>query len=264
MPPRRRLDAELVRRGLSPDLSGALALIDSGRVLVGGAPALEPTRQVAPGDSIALRPAPARFVSRGGEKLSGALDAFGIDVTAMRALDAGASTGGFTDCLLQRGAACVIAVDVGHGLLAWKLQQDPRVVVLDRTNVRSLTPDVIGGPVDLVVADLSFIGLRTVAPALVACAAPGATFVLLVKPQFEAPREGVGSGGIVRDPEVRRRVLHEIVAGLSAAGLIVEGVVRSSITGATGNVEYLVRGSAGGQPVDPSVIDALIDEEVDA
>lgn len=262
VPTRRRLDKELVRRGLSTTSDDARALIAAGRVRVDGAPALESGRQVAPGNAVTvLAPAP-RFVSRGGEKLDGALEAFGCDVAGLRALDAGASTGGFTDCLLQRGVAGVIAVDVGHGQLAWKLQQDRRVTVMDRTNVRNVTEVTIGGPVDLVVADLSFIGLRTVAPALRACGRGETTYVLLVKPQFEAPRDGVGAGGIVRDPEVRRAVLHEVVGALASAGLIVEGVVRSSITGTTGNVEYFVRANAHGVPVDPAEVDALIDEEV--
>ncbi|MFZ4515550.1 MAG: TlyA family RNA methyltransferase [Acidimicrobiia bacterium] len=268
---RRRLDDELVRRGLCSNTADAQVLIAEGRVRVAGAPALEPTRRVAPGDAVAVERPPERFVSRGGYKLDGALDAFGVIVTDRRALDAGASTGGFTDCLLQRGVAHVVAVDVGHGLLAWKLQQDPRVTVCDRTNMRSVTADDIGGPVDVVVADLSFIGLRTVASALVACAAPQAEFVLLVKPQFEAPRHEVGEGGIVRDREVRRRVLQTLIPDLVAYGIVVDGVVRSSITGTTGNIEYLVHGVRRGATIDaatidaaiidPAVIDRIIDEE---
>ena len=258
---RRRLDRELVRRGLCAELADAGALIASGRVLVGGAPTREPARQVAPSDAITVQADSARFVSRGGEKLDGAMEAFGVDVRGLRALDAGASTGGFTDCLLQRGAREVVAADVGHGLLAWKLQQDPRVTVMDRTNVRFLDAAAIGGPVDVIVADLSFIGLRTVAPALVRCACPDATFVLLVKPQFEAPRDDVGAGGIVRDPAVRQAVLQRVVDDLAEAGLLVSGIVRSSITGTTGNIEYLVRGSLTGDRLDATVIETLIAEE---
>src|SRR5687767_3422228 len=188
---RRRLDAELVRRGLVTSRSRAADAIHSGRVLVGGAPAMTPARQVSAAEAITVTGPPPRFVSRGGDKLAGALTRFGIDVNGRRALDAGASTGGFTDCLLQAGAARVYAVDVGRGQLAWTLRNDPRVTLLERTNVRTLPPEMIDGPVDLVVADLSFISLVTVAPALVRCGAPGADYVLLVKPQFEAGRARV-------------------------------------------------------------------------
>ncbi|MGH8975087.1 MAG: TlyA family RNA methyltransferase, partial [Acidimicrobiia bacterium] len=205
---RRRLDAELVRRGLVESRARAQQAIDAGRVLVSGAPADRSSRLVDAGEPIHLAGPPPRFVSRGGEKLDAALDRFGIDVTGLRALDAGASTGGFTDCLLQRGATRVVAVDVGHGQLAWSLRTDPRVEVVEGTNVRHLTPDVIGGPVELAVADLSFISLRVVAPALAGVLdGPGAEAVFLIKPQFEAGRAEVGRGGIVSDPAVHRRVL---------------------------------------------------------
>ncbi|MGH9033598.1 MAG: TlyA family RNA methyltransferase, partial [Acidimicrobiia bacterium] len=178
--------------------------------------------------------------SRGGEKLAAALDRFRLDVTGCRALDAGASTGGFTDCLLQAGAAHVFAVDVGRGQLAWRLRRDERVTVLERTNVRTLEPVTLDGPVDFVTADLSFISLLAVAPALARCAGPDAEVVLLVKPQFEAGRTLVGKGGIVRDAGVHRRVLRDVTTGLATAGLIAVQLMPSPRRGARGNVEFLV------------------------
>ena len=237
---RRRLDAELVRRGLVRSRSGAADAIRSGRVLVAGSPAATPARQVSSAEPITVTGPPPRFVSRGGEKLAGALDRFRIDVTGKRALDAGASTGGFTDCLLQAGVAHVYAVDVGRGQLAWKLRTDPRVTVIERTNVRGLEPDMMDGPVDVVTADLSFISLVTVAPALARCATPEADLVLLVKPQFEAGRARVGKGGVVRDPAVHRAVLQEVTSGLAAAGLTVRATTPSPLRGADGNVEFFL------------------------
>jgi len=210
-------------------------------VRVGGAPATKVSRLVAPGEPIELVGPPPRFVSRGGEKLDAALDRFGIDVTGRRVLDAGASTGGFTDCVLQRGAAHVVAVDVGHAQLHERLVHDPRVEQRDRTNVRSLDAGAIGGPVDLVVADVSFISLRVVAPALLACAAPGADVVVLVKPQFEATRQEAAKGkGVIRDEAVRARVLDEVTGAFDRLGAAIMGTMPSPITGADGNVEYLV------------------------
>ena len=195
---RRRLDVELVRRGLAPNAARAADAITAGRVIVSGTPATTAARQVDAAEPIIVQPEPAAdtFVSRGGTKLAGALDAFGVDVAGRRAVDVGASTGGFTDCLLQRGAAHVVAIDVGHGQLAWTLRNDPRVTVMERTNVRELEAGAIDPPADLCVADLSFISLRTVAPNLLALTTPDADFVLLVKPQFEAGRarsNGAGS-----------------------------------------------------------------------
>lgn len=247
---RRRLDAELVRRGLVTSRAEAQALIDDHRVLVGGAVADKPSRQVAPGDPVVVTGPPARFVGRGGHKLDHALDEFDLDVTSMRALDAGASTGGFTDCLLQRGATHVVAVDVGHGQLHERLRNHPQVTNLERTNVRRLTVDEIGGPVDLVVGDLSFISLRLVIAPLVSVCQPGAPMVLLVKPQFEAGRAEVGRGrGVISDPAVWERVQVEIDDALSAAGCVVHGWTESPITGADGNHEFLVHAStpAGAQ-----------------
>ncbi|MGH8982290.1 MAG: TlyA family RNA methyltransferase [Acidimicrobiia bacterium] len=237
---RRRLDAELVRRGLVVSRSRAAEAIHAGRVLVGGAPASTPARQVATNEPITVSGPPPRFVSRGGEKLAAALDRFRINVTGRRALDAGASTGGFTDCLLQAGAAHVFAVDVGRGQLAWAIRRDDRVTVLERTNVRTLEPSTLGGPVDVVSADLSFISLLSAAGALARCARPDADFVLLVKPQFEAGRPFVGKGGIVREPGVHQRVLREVTSGLATAGLAAVQVMPSPRRGARGNVEFLV------------------------
>jgi 23S rRNA (cytidine1920-2'-O)/16S rRNA (cytidine1409-2'-O)-methyltransferase len=203
---------------------------------------------------------PPRFVSRGGEKLEAALDAFAVDPAGVRALDAGASTGGFTDCLLQRGAARVVAVDVGHGQLHERLRADPRVEVHERRNVRDLVRGDLGEPFALVVADLSFISLRAVLPHLLGQSGPGADLVLLVKPQFEAGRdEASRGGGVIRDPEVWRRVLEEVVVALGGYGAAIMGAMPSPITGAGGNVEFLVHARAA--PADPSPFDlaAVVD-----
>jgi 23S rRNA (cytidine1920-2'-O)/16S rRNA (cytidine1409-2'-O)-methyltransferase len=257
---RRRLDAELVRRGLLPSRAQAAAAVSAGRVVVSGSRADAPARLVGPDESIHLEGAGRRFVSRGGEKLAAALEGFRLDVTGTRCLDAGASTGGFTDCLLQAGAAHVVAVDVGRGQLAWSLRTDARVTVMERTNVRGLTADDVGGAVDLAVADLSFISLLTVAPALVRCTTPDADLVLLVKPQFEAGRARVGKGGVVRDPAVHRAVLGEVRDGLDRLGLHTVGALTSPLQGADGNVEFLFhvnrRTRSGG--VDDAALDALV------
>ena len=247
MAPRRRLDAELVRRQLTTSRSEAQALIDAGRVLVNGAVADKAARQVAPGDQLLVEGPPPRFVGRGAYKLDHALDAFAVDVRGLRALDAGASTGGFTDVLLQRGAAQVVAVDVGHGQLHERLRSDPRVTNLERTNVRHLDPDVIGGPVELVVGDLSFISLRLVIPPLVAVCQPGASMVLLVKPQFEAGKAEVDKGrGVITDPAIHARVRVEVEAALVDAGCDVIAWTESPITGTDGNVEFLVHATTPG------------------
>src|ERR671921_1123626 len=203
---RARLDAELVRRKLARSREQAAALVEAGRVQVRGTVARKVAAMIDPADPVLVTgedPA-TEYVSRGGHKLAGALAAFdGLTVAGRRCLDAGASTGGFTDVLLRAGAAQVVAVDVGYGQLAWSLRQDPRVVVQDRTNVRTLTPESIGGVVDLTVADLSFISLRLVLPALAACTDADGDLALMVKPQFEVGKERVGAGGVVRDPGVR-------------------------------------------------------------
>jgi 23S rRNA (cytidine1920-2'-O)/16S rRNA (cytidine1409-2'-O)-methyltransferase len=210
-------------------------------VTVAGAPTSKPSRLVAPDEPIQVHGPPPRFVSRGGEKLDAALDGFGIDVEGAVALDAGASTGGFTDCLLQRGAARVIAVDVGHGQLHERLVSDSRVVQRDRTNIRTLDAAALGETVDVVVADLSFISLRLVGPALLACARPGADLVLLVKPQFESTRQEAAKGkGVIRDETVRERVVAEVITAFAGLGAAIMGTMVSPLTGADGNVEYLV------------------------
>jgi 23S rRNA (cytidine1920-2'-O)/16S rRNA (cytidine1409-2'-O)-methyltransferase len=252
-----------VRRGLAPSRTQAQADIEAGRVTVGGAPADKPARLVAPGEPIhVLGPGP-RFVGRGGEKLEAALGRFEVPVEGRRALDLGASTGGFTDCLLQRGAAEVVAVDVGYGQIHERLRADRRVVVLERTNVRDLRPDGLGERAPLVVADLSFISLRTVLPAVMGLAAPEADLVLLVKPQFEAGRDEASRGrGVIADPEVWRRVLQEVTGALEREGAAIMGVMASPLTGADGNVEFLLHARAGATSgVDVlAVIDAAVEE----
>jgi 23S rRNA (cytidine1920-2'-O)/16S rRNA (cytidine1409-2'-O)-methyltransferase len=255
---RRRLDAELVRRGLLGSRRQAVEAITAGRVRVGGSPAPAPARLVAPDEPIQITGDPPRFVSRGGEKLAAALERFALDVRGRRALDAGASTGGFTDCLLQAGVVHVDAVDVGRGQLAWSLRDDPRVTVRERVNVRHLEPSDLGGPVDLTVADLSFISLVTVAPALARCTTPEGDLVLLVKPQFEAGRARIGKGGVVRDPAVHRAVLREARDGLRDAGLHVVDVMVSPLKGADGNVEFLVHCDARGPALDDDHLDAVV------
>jgi 23S rRNA (cytidine1920-2'-O)/16S rRNA (cytidine1409-2'-O)-methyltransferase len=257
---RRRLDAELVRRGLSASRQRALEEIGAGRVLVGGLPARSAARRVAADESISVSGEGPRFVSRGGEKLAAALDQFDVAVTGRRALDAGASTGGFTDCLLQAGAAHVVAVDVGRGQLAWSLRTDPRVTVIERTNVRHLTPEDIGGQVDLCTADLSFISLSMCAPALARCTTGGSDLVLLVKPQFEAGRAQVGKGGVVRDASVHRSVLRRVRDGLAAAGIDAVAVMPSPLQGADGNAEFFFRAVRdGARTVGDDALDAAVD-----
>jgi 23S rRNA (cytidine1920-2'-O)/16S rRNA (cytidine1409-2'-O)-methyltransferase len=209
---------------------------------------------VSPDDPIVLAGAAPRYVSRGGDKLAGALDRFALDLEGCVALDAGASTGGFTDCLLQHGVERVYAVDVGRGQLAWSLRQDPRVVVHERTNARYLTRAEIPESVDLVVADLSFISLTLVVPALMAVAAADAEFVLLVKPQFEAGRDRVGRGGVVRDAAVHAAVLTEVSAALEHLGLHVVDACESPLLGPEGNREFFVRANRSGPALAPESI----------
>ncbi len=243
---RRRLDAELVRRGLAASRTEAATQITLGRVLVNGAQADKPARQVDPADAVVLQGPPPKYVSRGGLKLEAALDAFGLDPAGWRVLDAGASTGGFTDCLLQRGAARVVALDVGHGQLHERIRADERVEVYERFNVRRLAPCDIGGPVDLVVADLSFISLRLVLPALVQAARPRADLVLLVKPQFEATRQEASRGkGIITDPAIHERVLVEVGEAIESAGAAVLATIDSPIHGGDGNREFLIHARRG-------------------
>ncbi len=250
---RRRLDAELVRRGLVPSRTEAQQLIGANRITVNGAVADKAARQVAPGDQLVVVGPPAQFVGRGGYKLEHALREFELDVDGMRVLDAGASTGGFTDCVLQRGAAHVVAVDVGHGQLHERLRADPRVTNLERTNVRHIDPETIAGPVDIVVGDLSFISLRLVIAPLVSVCKPGATMVLLVKPQFEAGRSEASRGrGVISDPEIWNRVRSEVASAVAEAGCEVAGWTESPITGADGNREFLLHVMVPDAAVRPS------------
>ena len=252
---RRRLDAELVRRGLASDRAAARAAVDAGTVRVDGAVAMKVTTMVADDTPVELLEAPRRYVSRGGTKLAAALDRFAIDPEGRHGLDAGASTGGFTDVLLRRGAAHVVAVDVGYGQLGWEIRTDPRVTVLERTNVRDLGREDLPYAPDLVVADLSFISLRRVVPVLERLATRDATFVLLVKPQFEAGKDDVGPGGVVRDAAVWRRTLEGVISAAGNAGLAAAGVMASPITGPAGNVEFLLHlaRDAGGADVDAAL-----------
>ncbi|MEU5644931.1 TlyA family RNA methyltransferase [Streptomyces milbemycinicus] len=297
-PRRARLDAELVRRELARSREHASQLIAAGRVTVGGQVATKPATQVETSAALVVRAddSDPDYVSRGGHKLAGALLAFseeyrqgagaaavearpesggpesggpesggpgggGLKVTGRRALDAGASTGGFTDVLLRAGAAHVLAVDVGYGQLAWSLQSDERVTVMDRTNVRELTLEQIGGdPVDLVVGDLSFIPLGLVLPALVRCAAPGADLVLMVKPQFEVGKERLGSGGVVRSAQLRAEAVRTVAEQAAGLGLGVLGVTASPLPGPAGNVEYFLWMRAGAPALDPADVDRAVAE----
>ena len=256
-----RLDAELVRRGLARSREQAADLIESRSVLVRGIPATKPATQVDAETSIVLQGERDDFVSRGGHKLAGALDVFTeIVVAGRRCLDAGASTGGFTDVLLRRGAAEVVAVDVGYGQLAWELRQDPRVIVLDRTNIRHLTGEMVGDPIDLVVADLSFISLTLVLPALAAVSKPDADYVVMVKPQFEVGREKLGAGGVVRDPALRRAAVLDVAQSAYDVGLGTLGIAASPLPGPAGNVEYFLWLRRGAGEIDESALDKAIAE----
>lgn len=244
---RRRLDAELVRRGLAGSRAEAQEAVRAGHVMVRGAPATKSTTLVGADEALALA-GPARpFASRGGEKLAAALDAFAIDPTGRDCLDAGASTGGFTDCLLQRGARNVVALDVGYGQLAWELRIDPRVIVMEKTNVRELRPDQLPYRPSLVTADLSFISLRLAAGPLIDVTEPLADLVFLIKPQFEAERDHVGHGGVVRDPALWRRAIEEVVDATRAAGAGSSSLIVSPVKGPAGNVEFLLHAVPGAE-----------------
>jgi 23S rRNA (cytidine1920-2'-O)/16S rRNA (cytidine1409-2'-O)-methyltransferase len=285
---RARLDAELVRRGLARSRAQAADLISAGQVVVAGQAAAKAATQVGLDAAITVRRAAQEpdYVSRGGHKLAGALAAFaeppqrgisgsepserglsesdrpelvpsgaaspqhGLVVRGRRCLDAGASTGGFTDVLLRAGADHVVAVDVGYGQLAWSLRSDPRVTAIDRVNIRNLQPEQVAPPPGLVTADLSFISLTTVLPALVSCARPDADFVLLVKPQFEVGKGLVGPGGVVRDPELRAGAVEAVARAASGLGLGVRGVTASPLPGPSGNVEYFLWLTRDAPPLD--------------
>ncbi|MGB8022199.1 MAG: TlyA family RNA methyltransferase, partial [Candidatus Nanopelagicales bacterium] len=262
---RRRLDAELVRRGLARSREQAQQLIADGRVLVAGATASKPATQVDGAAALVVAESAAGpdYVSRGAQKLIGALDALDPDghmVVGRRALDAGASTGGFTEVLLRRGAANVVAVDVGYGQLAWSLRGDPRVTVMDRTNVRSLGPGDLPYRPDLIVADLSFISLRMLVDVFAALAAPGADLLLMVKPQFEVGRQALGSGGVVRDPVQREAAVLEVAKSAWVVGLGTAGVVASPLPGPSGNVEYFLHLRDDAGPPDPELVHRAVEE----
>jgi 23S rRNA (cytidine1920-2'-O)/16S rRNA (cytidine1409-2'-O)-methyltransferase len=235
-----RADLAVVEQGLAPSRERARALILAGEVLAGDRPIQKAGEVVLRAIELRLRSAPMPYVSRGGLKLAHALTTFGLDVGRLVALDVGASTGGFTDCLLQAGAARVYCVDVGHGQLDWKVASDPRVKVFDRTNIRLAPPDLLPEPVDIIVIDVSFISLRLVLPALPPLARPGAPVVALVKPQFEVGRAHIGKGGIVRDEAARARALTETAATAASLGYVVVGDTTSPITGGKGNIEFLL------------------------
>ena len=255
---RARVDAELVRRGLARSRQQAAELIGAGKVSIDGLPARKPATAVDVTAALTVADDSERaWVSRGAHKLIGALDAFDIPVAGRRCLDAGASTGGFTEVLVDRGATEVVAADVGYGQLAWSLRCDPRVIVVERTNARDLTPEAIGGPVDLVVADLSFISLATVLPALIGCAGPGADIVPMVKPQFEVGRGQVGAGGVVNDPGLRADAVLGVARRAGELGWHTVDVTASPLPGPSGNVEYFLwlraeteRGLAGAPLLD--------------
>jgi 23S rRNA (cytidine1920-2'-O)/16S rRNA (cytidine1409-2'-O)-methyltransferase len=253
----RRLDAELVRRGLVGSRVEAQEAVQAGLVTVDGAPALKPARQVRTSQAIVVTAPPRAYVSRGGEKLAHALDRFGVAVAGRACLDAGVSTGGFTDCLLQRDAASVVAVDVGYGQVHERIRKDDRVDVRERTNVRELTPeDLPRPPATLVVADLSFISLASVLGVLRGLAAEDAEAVVLVKPQFEAGRDQVGKGGVVRDPAVWRRALEQVADAGARGGWPASDATASPLLGPAGNVEFLLHLRAGDQPA-PDLRDRL-------
>jgi 23S rRNA (cytidine1920-2'-O)/16S rRNA (cytidine1409-2'-O)-methyltransferase len=258
--PRARLDTELVRRGLASSRERAGELVAAGLVTVAGQRASKPATQVARDAPITVSESGGPgYVSRGGYKLAGALAAFSdLVVTGRRCLDAGASTGGFTDVLLRAGAAHVVAADVGYGQLAWSLRTDPRVTVMDRVNVRTL--EQVTPVPDLVVADLSFISLTLVLPALVACATPDADFVLLVKPQFEVGKGRVGAGGVVRDATVRSAAVEKVCGAAGELGLGVRGITASPLPGPAGNVEYFVWLRWGTPPLDQEQLQRAIKE----
>jgi 23S rRNA (cytidine1920-2'-O)/16S rRNA (cytidine1409-2'-O)-methyltransferase len=257
---RARLDAELVRRGLARSREQAAELVQAGRVKVAGATATKPATAVEPGTPVLVEAdsADPGYASRGGHKLAGALDALPVPVEGRRVLDAGASTGGFTDVLLRRGAREVVAVDVGYGQLAWHLRTDPRVSVLDRTNVRELTPEQIGGPVELTVADLSFIPLTLVLPALAACTSED--LLPMVKPQFEVGRERVGAKGVVRDPALRAEAIRAVAGRAYELGLGTRGMTRSPLPGPAGNIEFFLWLRRDAPPADPAEIARVVGE----
>lgn len=238
-----RLDTLLVDRGFFPDQAAALRAVLAREVKVGDTYPTSAATLVAPDADVTVK-GRKRYVSRGGFKLQGALDAFSQEVRGLRCIDVGSSTGGFTDCLLQAGAAHVACVDVNYGQLAWSIRQDDRTAVFERTNIKTADPAQLGAPFDLIVADVSFIGLAGLAPVFARLSRPGSVFIGLVKPQFES-RHDETDHGVVRDEAVRARTVEEVRSALEGAGFEATGVVESPITGPEGNVEYLVRAVYG-------------------
>lgn len=268
MPPRRlRLDAELVRRHLARSREHASELIAARRVKVSGVVATKPATGVTTDVAIVVIEGAdgPDYVSRGAHKLVGALDAFaplGLVVDGRRCLDAGASTGGFTDVLLRRGAREVVAVDVGYGQLAWRIQQDERVTVHDRTNIRDLTLDVVGNPVDLIVGDLSFISLTLVLDALISVTAPEADMALMVKPQFEVGKDRVGKGGVIRDPALRAETVLDVAHAAQIRSWGVRAVTTSPLPGPSGNVEFFLWLKRGESLIDDEAITEAVIAQV--
>ncbi|AYY13620.1 TlyA family RNA methyltransferase [Actinobacteria bacterium YIM 96077] len=262
--PRRRLDAELVRRRLARSREHAATLVAEGRVQIAGMPATKAATMVDPAAAVIVSEPPhEEYASRGGYKLAGALDVFapdGLEVAGRRCLDAGASTGGFTDVLLRRSAAAVVAVDVGYGQLAWPLRSDERVEVLERTNVRDLTLERVGMPVELVVADLSFISLCLVLAPLREVATAEADFLLMVKPQFEVGKERVGKGGVVREPTLRAEAVLSVAEAAAELGLGVGGVIASPLPGPSGNVEYFLWLQREAPELDVATVERAVEE----
>jgi 23S rRNA (cytidine1920-2'-O)/16S rRNA (cytidine1409-2'-O)-methyltransferase len=255
-----RLDAELVRRGLARSRQHAVDLVTDGKVRVAGLPAHKASTSVDPATPLQVVSGAPTTVSRGAHKLAGALDHWpDLVVAGRRCLDAGASTGGFTQVLLERGAAEVVAVDVGYGQLAWSLRTDPRVVVHDRTNIRDITVELIGGPVDLIVADLSFISLTLVLPALSDVLAADGEAAVMVKPQFEAGRDAVGSGGVIRDPATRADAVLKVVDAAAQLGLGAVGVTASPLPGPAGNVEYFLWLRRGPVAIDAAAVAVAVE-----
>lgn len=259
---RRRADAALVDAGHFASREQAKAAIIAGRVRIGEHAIAKAGQPVD--DDVVFSVEPAQeYVSRGGHKLARALDAFGMDVAGANAVDVGASTGGFTDCLLQRGVTSVTAVDVGYGQLAWKLRQDTRVTVVERTNIRLVDGDLPGAPFDLAVIDVSFVGLVKVLPAVCAVLRESAEIIALVKPQFEAGKGRVGKRGVVRDAVVHADVLRGVIAAADAEGWALLGLTWSPITGPKGNIEFLIRLARGSRAV-PVDVDGIVRAAHDA
>lgn len=255
-----RLDVLLVRKGFYPSRERARSVIMAGRVFVNGRRVDKPGTQVTPDADIQIRGKDNPYVSRGGLKLARAIEAFEIDLKGKVVLDVGASTGGFTDCALQEGAARVIAVDVGYGQLAWKLRNDPRVTCLERTNIRYLDPESLPERADVVTVDVSFISLSKILDQLHALSGDDARFILLIKPQFEAGREKVGKKGVVRDPEVHQDVLYRVLEEMRARGWSVLGITHSPIRGPEGNIEYLAYAAKrnGGNQVSSEMVPEVV------